>query len=151
MKISQPAGQPASYKFWEMPTIKLSENERKAAKVATAVGGAVAGAVSGAVKGAIKGASRAVSQQQQQQQQQAPSIPVAAAVVVGPGQPQTYPHPTAQQASMLQAPAPHGQMIAANSQQTAVEIAEMARFVGTAFAGTEFPPRQACLLCGAQI
>ena len=139
-----------------MPTIKFSQNEKKAAQVAGAVGGAVIGAVGGAVKGAIKGVN-SVAQQQQHQQQHQQGAPMAVAMPMQqPGYPQQQGYPQQpgypqqqviiqQAAPMYSQPAP----VLVTPQMAGSAITGTANFVRTAFGGTEYPPRDACLCCGS--
>jgi hypothetical protein len=117
-----------------MPTVKLSDNEKKAMKVGRALGGAVAGAVAGAVSGAVKATANR------------PSQPVAVGVVpvAQPVAQPVYVQQPRQQVTVVHVqpqPAPHGM-------QAGQIVSGVANAAAYALGGTDYPPRDACLCCG---
>jgi hypothetical protein len=101
--------------------IELTENEKTAVRVGAAVGGAMAGAIAGAARAATRAPAPA---------------PVTVVPVAQPMFVQQQPQVIVQQVTM----------------QPVAQGPGMVQVVGGiahAFGGTEYPPRDACLCCGA--
>lgn len=125
-----------------MPTVALTENEKRALKVGKAIGGAglaVAGAVAGAVSDAVRTSQQPAAQPQQ-------------AFVVGDP---VYPHGiSVAQPVYLQQPQQQVTIVHVQPQQqprglqAGQIVAGVSSAAAYALGGTEYPPRDACLCCG---
>ena len=128
-----------------MPRVTLTENEKKAVRVGKALGGAglaVAGAVAGAVSDAVRTTQPPSAVVVTQQQQHA--IPVAQPPGAVPVAQPVYASQPQQITTTIHV---HQQrQVAVGVANAAVGVANAAVY---ALGGTEYPPRDACLCCGA--